>query len=567
MVWWKKAKTDESHEDGQDATVEETVDQDGQTGIAETAEDQPQVIGEIQDLGEAPEEDLGEMPWDAEQCETTPDFTAPANTMTTGYGAAASPVRAPVKKTTGHGARNTVLTAVGSVLGAVLLIVGCGAIGTSYFDNHAKPGTELAGRDITGFSLDQVRNVAATIIENYTATLELDGKQAEAGATSLGITFDLDKTVGAAMSAGSTAVASDRYNPFNAKHALLAMSVDEEKLQSYLNDTFISDEQRSTPANVVYDADQGGFTVQPGKDGTQADASAVAQALKDGRGIGEVLPVATTPESPRVTDDAAQQAAYAANQLLAIPYTVTAASKSFTIPASSIAAWVRFIPDEYAGTIAMRIDEDQARADLPAILLSDDLKQPVVAQQTLVSADGRALGVQKSGAEGTEIADPDAVAAEIVQALVAGSGYSGTVATKASPFPSEQVQVGADQKWVEINRANGNEIAGPYTVTRWEGATKLSTWSVVVGKPGTPTYPGIFHVWAKVRIQDMKGADYLQPDVPWIAYFNGDIALHGNYWVGGFGWASSHGCVGMPPAQAEIMYNWIDVGTLVVVHN
>ena len=498
--------------------------------------------------------------------DSAPDFTAPPGTSLNGSDTIVSPVSAtagvplvPAKSAAGHRFRNTILTVVGSVLGAVLLVVGCGAVGTSYFDSHAKPGAELAGRDITGFSMTQVRNVAATLIENYTATLELNGKQANASAKDLGVTFDLDKTVGNAMNAGSTDAVSDRYNPFNTKTTLLVMSVDEEKLQGYLNDTFISDDQRSVPAEVVYADDQGGFIVQPGKDGTEADAAKVAQGLKDGNGIGEALTVATTSEPPRITDATAQQTADAANQLLATPYTVSAGGKDFTIPIANIASWVTFTLDQDAGTIQMGIDAEKATADLPA-MLSENLSKPVVAQENLYSPDGRYLGVQKAGSTGTDIADPAGVAAQVVQALTAGSGLNATVDTKATPFPEDKVTIGDGVKWVEVNRSN-------YTVTRWEGGNALSTWTVVIGKPSTPTYVGVFHVWAKVRLQDMKGPDYLQPNVPYSAYFNGDIALHGNYWVGSFGWGSSHGCVGMPVAQAEIMYNWIEIGTLVVVHD
>jgi len=495
-----------------------------------------------------------------------PDFTAPDGSSLTGSDTLVSPVSGtadmpiiPAKKPMGQGFRNTILTVVGSVLGAILLVVGCGAVGTSYFDSHAKPGAELAGRDITGFSMTQVRNVAATIIENYTASLELDGKQANATAKNLGVTFDLDKTVGEAMNAGSTATVSDRYNPFNTKKTLLVMSVDEDKLQDYLNATFISDDQRSVPAGVVYDDTQGGFVVQPGKDGTEADAAKVAQELKAGKGIGEALTVATTSEPPRITDATAQQTADAANQLLAAPYKVTAGTKDYTIPADSIASWVTFTSDQDAGTIQMSIDTDKAAADLPG-MLADNLSTPVIPQQNLYSPDGRYLGVQNSGSTGTDVADPDGVAAEVIQALVAGSGMDATVDTKVTPFPEDQVTIGDGVKWVEVNRSN-------FTVTRWEGGNALSTWTVVIGKPSTPTYAGIFHVWAKVRLQDMKGPGYVQPDVPYSAYFNDDIALHGNYWVGSFGWASSHGCVGMPVAQAEIMFNWIEIGTLVVVHD
>ena len=502
----------------------------------------------------------------AEMTEPAPDFAAPVSTTFNGSDTVVSPVSSsagvPVtaKKPTGHRLRNTLFTVAGSILGAALLVTGCGALGVSYFDSHAKPGTELAGQNVTGFSTAQVRNVAATLIENYTAKLEFEGRQANATAKDLGVTFDLDQTVRAVMNAGSGATLSDRYNPFNIKKTILVMSVDEDQLQNYLNDTFISADKRSEPAGITYDADQGGFTVQPGKDGTKADAVKVGQELKAGEGMSDQLTVATTAEAPRITTDSAQQTADQANQFLTVPYTVTAASKSYTIPASDIAPWLQFVPDQDAGVIHMGVDTAQATADLQTILTSDDLKQAAVSRQTLLTPDGRVMGVQRAGSLGTEIAHPDEVAADIVQALVSGTGYSSSVETADTKLPDESTTIQEGVKWVEVNRSS-------YTVTRWEGSTSLSTWSVVIGKPSTPTYPGIFHVWAKVRIQDMKGADYVQPNVPWVAYFDGDRALHGNYWVGNFGWGSSHGCVGMPVAQAEIMYNWIEMGTLVWVHD
>ena len=608
MVWWKNKKAHETHEGNQvventpETESAEQVDTTAEIDKAENPVEAEQIteaedadVTDVIDVDEAADVDV-EEPVQSEVAQDTsdevvvdtadetalmdvpedlltdtveqtipqanhsnPDFTVPFETMASPVSSSAGVPLVSATVKTGHKVRNTLLTVAGSVLGAALLVVGCGAVGSSYFDSHAKPGAELAGRDLTGFSMTQVRNVAATLIENYRASLQLDGKVVEATQKDLGITFDLDKTVGGVMNAGSTAVVSDRYNPFNTKHALLVMSVDEGKLQNYLNDTFISDEQRSVPALVVYDGDQGAFVVQPGKDGTKADAAKVAQQLKAGGGIGEALTIATTSESPLITADSAQQTADTANQLLATPYKVTAASVSYTIPASSIASWVQFTPDEDAGTIQMGINTEQASADIPP-MLSENLSKPVVAQQSIATPDGRVMGVQQEGVNGTEVEDPAAVTAQIVQALVDRTGMDATVPAKATPFTEQQTQIAEGTKWVEINRSN-------FTVTRWEGSTALSTWSVVIGKPSTPTHTGIFHVYAKVTKQDMRGADYVQPNVKWIAYFDGDIALHGNYWVSSFGWAASHGCVGMPESQAEVMFNWIEYNTLVWVHD
>ena len=57
------------------------------------------------------------------------------------------------------------------------------------------------------------------------------------------------------------------------------------------------------------------------------------------------------------------------------------------------------------------------------------------------------------------------------------------------------------------------------------------------------------------------------PGVPWSTFFTYDgIAIHGTYWHHNFGHPMSHGCVNASTPDAQWLYNWADVGTLVNVH-
>ena len=49
-------------------------------------------------------------------------------------------------------------------------------------------------------------------------------------------------------------------------------------------------------------------------------------------------------------------------------------------------------------------------------------------------------------------------------------------------------------------------------------------------------------------------------------YFYGGYALHGTYWHANFGHPMSHGCVNLPTAEAEWLFHWADVGTMVNIH-
>ena len=452
-----------------------------------------------------------------------------------------------------------------SVVVAVALVVGCVAVGASFFSTHAKPGTEVAGRNVTGFSQAQISGVTRTLIESYTATLSFEGKETTATAQELGITFDADRTVAQALAAGN-----DRglgaYNPFATKNVPLVMTIDQTTLQDYLNKAFIASSARSVPAGVRYDPAQGDFVVVPGQKGVQADASAVGKALMEGAGFGSTLTVPTTEELPAITDDVAHQAAGVATQrMVAAPYTITAGRRSMDLTADNIGAWTTFTQDVKAGTITPGIDAAKVGTELPAIM-NAALADAPVNQEELIGPNGTPVGIMEWGEKGSQVADPATVSAQVADALLAGQGAQLSVGIVTKDFEVVQVPMDAEyqvpngEKWVEVNRSD-------CTVTRWEGTTALSTWSVVIGRAATPTYLGVYHVQYKIAVQTMKGVDYTQPDVPWIAYFNGDIALHGNYWTGGFGFPASHGCVGMPVSLAKEMYDWIEDGTLVVVHD
>jgi lipoprotein-anchoring transpeptidase ErfK/SrfK len=81
-------------------------------------------------------------------------------------------------------------------------------------------------------------------------------------------------------------------------------------------------------------------------------------------------------------------------------------------------------------------------------------------------------------------------------------------------------------------------------------------WPISTGRPGDDTPNGTYLTIDKGNPVDMKGPGY-SIEVPWSVRFtwSGDY-LHDAYWsVGEQGFTNvSHGCVNMPPADAEIYY-------------
>lgn len=116
---------------------------------------------------------------------------------------------------------------------------------------------------------------------------------------------------------------------------------------------------------------------------------------------------------------------------------------------------------------------------------------------------------------------------------------------------------------------------GKQMLYAWEGGKIVYQTKVSTGMRLTPTVKGSFQIRSKIPLQDMRGPSpyknlypsgkYLQKNVPNIMYFYQGYAIHGAYWHNSFGRVASHGCVNVPLASAEWLFNWANIGTRVEV--
>jgi len=128
--------------------------------------------------------------------------------------------------------------------------------------------------------------------------------------------------------------------------------------------------------------------------------------------------------------------------------------------------------------------------------------------------------------------------------------------------------VGSSTKHIIVNRAT-------QTLSAYEGEELFMTLKVSTGLELTPTPVGTFTIFKKMPSRYMQGpiegvSDqyYDLPGVPWNLYFTqGGAAIHGAYWHVNFGRKFSHGCVNLPPDKARELYDWAELGTLVIVKN
>lgn len=123
------------------------------------------------------------------------------------------------------------------------------------------------------------------------------------------------------------------------------------------------------------------------------------------------------------------------------------------------------------------------------------------------------------------------------------------VAPVTPPF-----RIGEREKWFDVN-------LGEQTVTAYEGSRPVYATLISSGLDEWPTRTGQFRVWRRDPRAKMSGNPgtplyYHNADVPYILYFDKGVALHGAYWHDKFGTQVSHGCVNLPPQDAEWLYRW-----------
>jgi hypothetical protein len=126
---------------------------------------------------------------------------------------------------------------------------------------------------------------------------------------------------------------------------------------------------------------------------------------------------------------------------------------------------------------------------------------------------------------------------------------------------------GVSGKWIQVNLYEQTMAA--YEDNRLVYATLVSS-----GLDKWATEPGLFHIWARLKADRMSGAyepdrsDYYYLEaVPWVMYFDGSKALHGEYWHDRLGFKRSHGCVNLAPLDARWLFEWSEQGTPVWVYD
>jgi len=469
--------------------------------------------------------------------------------------------------------------ALGGVLGFVLVVAGATAGYAAHFSDVALPRVTVAGTSVTGQTQDEVAAAVEQRAADISVTVNVDGHPTTAKLADLGVTVDAQATAAKAFES-NTSVASRVAALFRSTDVVVVAHTDDQGLLDFSHQVAEATSEPVADASVALSEDGATFVATEARAGRGIDTSQLSGVVAKATTTltSQAVDVDSAEVQPTVSTQAAQQAADAANALVAgVDGMLHGTVSENEATSADKASWVT-IPQTSDGLGAPAFDPAAVTDWVDKVAQSTN-DAPVNGIQN-VDGSGNVVVTALEGTSGWTADNADAIASEVVAAVTAGQSYTGTF-TYQEVKPSYDrmpVVAGAEnlvysphagEKWIDVNLSD-------HTVTAYEGADVVfGPVAMVNGAPATPTVEGTFHVYLKYQTQTMEGenadgSDYRTEDVPWISYFTGGYALHGAYWRNSFGFAGaggSHGCVNMAVADAKWIFDWDEVGTTVVSHS
>jgi lipoprotein-anchoring transpeptidase ErfK/SrfK len=239
--------------------------------------------------------------------------------------------------------------------------------------------------------------------------------------------------------------------------------------------------------------------------------------------------------------------------------------QTVAISPDTIKSWLKITPSPNQNQDYIHLDSQTMGQSLTA--LADKYAVASVNQVTVIH--NGVSQVILAGQNGSQLSDPGGLniqAQSLAKSVMNANGLNFSTPLTNQPF--QAVTAAAFSKLIEVD-------VNTHQMYLYDNGNLTSTYAISAGAPATPTPIGEFHIWEKLAEQTMRGYNpngtkYVQPNVQWINYFDhsGD-AVHGNYWrpLSVFGNVNtSHGCVSLPNAEAEVVYNWAPIGTTVITH-
>ncbi|WP_160115388.1 L,D-transpeptidase [Varibaculum vaginae] len=471
---------------------------------------------------------------------------------------------------------------VGVIIALLTALVAAFAIYVSYYavGKKALPGTMVGEVKVSGLKASQIKKQLDTAETNNKVTFSGQGTK-ETTLTPKEIGYRVNSTETARQATARSSALNYVTSLFVSREIPVVYDIEAtvtNKLSLDLAETDSKAKAVTEPS--VQPNEQGtGFQAVPGKDGFGADTKALIagadKVLSSQKNQKATLNVGVV--KPLMDIKLAQKLADSAQKFTHPKVTLKAGDKEIVADQK---AKVSFVNIPVVSRHAKLTADDKTVADW-VNKNKEAVEVKKVNGQRLVNSEGKVLKTKTESKDGIKVTNGEELIKKITKNFDAGKDSYLTFKTAVDKADNEDKTVadGAeklvywaspDEKWIDINLSSRE-------MTAYEGAKPVrGPIKVIIGYPNTPTVTGQYEVYLKYPVQTMRGLNpdgskYVAPGVPSVLYFTGSYAIHGSPW-----WSSgqyfeeghgSHGCVNTPPVDAQWIYNWAPIGTVVVTHH
>lgn len=459
---------------------------------------------------------------------------------------------------------------IGSFFLVFFLIIGAAYIGISvFFISHFYPNTVINGKDFSYKTAEDVERYIQEQIEDYTLTiLQKDNQTDVITAEEISLEHkgnnEADKIIEEQnMFAWPLAFSSKKMGKVN-----IEVSYDKQKLSESLNKIKSLNVEKIEPVSAYPKFDGTKYVIEPEVTGTEVNMETLEKSAAESiTNFSSELDMQVkkcyvfpkyTSESKEVKD-----ACDEANKFLQANITYQM-KENVVVNSAVISQWITVDTTN----LTVTFNEEKVKEWLREFGKTYDT---VGKTRTITTPTGKVAEVS-GGTYGWEIDE----AAEF-EALV-NSIKSGEVVAREPIYVQRATSYEA-QDWgttyVEV------DLSAQHMWAISNGTVVLET-PVVTGVP-TPkmeTPAGVYSILEKLLNTTLVGEivpgtgepEYRTPVDYWMRVTWSGIGFHDATWQPAFGGnlyqvgAGSHGCINMPLDQAAALYNWVPVGTPVIIH-
>ncbi|WP_344090637.1 L,D-transpeptidase family protein [Microbacterium deminutum] len=417
------------------------------------------------------------------------------------------------------------------------------------------PGTSVAGVGVGGLTQGGAAGALQQRLDDTTIVLAGDGGDAVVTGADLGASVD------ARALAEDAFAEHPMWNPTQWFPASIdaPVHIDPATADAALRKAAPGLYADPVDASLAYDAATAKYVTTAAKPGQGIDVDAVRAALQNAYDSGKTrvtFTPAVSPIAPTTTTETAAATAKSLNNILGTAGFYVGEERTVPVDRATVASWltVTHQPDGTFTTTA-----DKAAIQKLVETLPKAINRDVVNATVITNSAGRVLRQVTAGVAGRTLGDTRSIAADYAAQLARGKGVY-VLPVTVNAFTTTSLA-----RRIEVNISQQHAYL-------FENGRVVYSYPISSGLPGHDTNLGHFHIYSKVKSQNMgnpdltKAPNYYTKNVPNISYFDGDEALHGAWWHHNFGHRMSHGCVNMPLDAAALVYTWAPIGTEVWVH-